>query len=169
MEPELPAAPGRPPSGHSSTPFWALGVLILLACFVLQYVWFNQAQLARYQALRPYLTWLCDQAGCELPRRSDLTLLELENRFVRTHPSAKNALRVDAIIVNRAPFEQIYPIVHLTLLDLDGAPVASRGFLPSEYLPGELLGEPMVPDQPVGITLELRDPGGVSGFEFTFR
>ena len=148
---------------------WALGVLVLLGCFVAQYVWFNLEQLAGYEALRPHLERLCDRADCRLPLRRDLGRLELENRHVRTHPSAPNALQVDAIIVNRAPFGQIYPIVQLTLLDLNGAPVASRGFLPSEYLPRDLLGGLMAPGQPIGIILEVTDPGGVSGFEFTFR
>jgi hypothetical protein len=79
---------------------------------------------------------------------------------VRSHPTARGALAVDAIITNLATFAQPYPELVLQFTDLNGAPVAGRRFKPAEYLGGELTGSRLMPvGQPVHIGLEVRDPG----------
>jgi hypothetical protein len=82
------------------------------------------------------------------------------NLVVRAHPDAENALLVDAIILNKAPFEQPFTDLVLAFTDLDEKPIASRRFTPKEYLGGELAGKEFMPrNQPIHLTLELVDPG----------
>ena len=79
---------------------------------------------------------------------------------MRSHPTQRGALAVDAIITNQADFPQPYPQLQLQFTDLNGAPVAGRQFRPDEYLSGELRGSRLMPvQQPVHIALELLDPG----------
>ncbi len=80
--------------------------------------------------------------------------------MVRSHPELDNALIVDSILLNNAPFEQPFPHFTLSFSDLDGKPLAWRRFTPREYLGGELAGAALMPrGQPVHISLEIEDPG----------
>ncbi len=80
--------------------------------------------------------------------------------MVRSHPSYRGALVVDAILYNRASFAQPFPLLELRFADIGGQPIASRRFKPSEYLSGELAGQQDMPSQtPIHISLEILDPG----------
>lgn len=80
--------------------------------------------------------------------------------MVRSHPDFNGALIVDAIIYNRAPFTQPFPLLELRFADLNGQLIASRRFKPAEYLSGELAGKGEMPSQvPIHIALDILDPG----------
>ena len=50
--------------------------------------------------------------------------------------------------------------MELEFTDLNGTPIASRHFQPSEYLAGELQGSNMMPrKQPIHVSIEITDPG----------
>ncbi|MOA50305.1 hypothetical protein D3C78_1733040 [compost metagenome] len=67
---------------------------------------------------------------------------------------------MDAIIYNRAPFAQPFPLLELRFEDINGQSLASRRFKPGEYLAGELAGQTDMPPQtPIHIALEILDPG----------
>ena len=67
---------------------------------------------------------------------------------------------VDAILYNRAPFAQPFPLLEIRFADLNGKLLASRSFKPSEYLSGELAGQTIMPPQvPIHIALDILDPG----------
>jgi len=110
--------------------------------------------------LRPWLQQACNVLDCVLPPQFDVAQVRTNSLIVRSHPTQKGALAVDAIITNQADFAQPYPVLQLQFSDLNGAPVAGRRFLPSEYLSGELTGARLMPvQQPVHIALEIVDPG----------
>jgi predicted Zn finger-like uncharacterized protein len=138
---------------------WATGLVLALGLLVFQYIHFNFDRLARGDS-RAWLAQLCAVVGCELPTQYDLSAIHTSSLIVRSHPSQRNALAVDAILTNTAAFSQPYPKLLLQFTDLDGEPVAGRLFSAEEYLGGELTGTRLMPSQqPIHIGLEVKDPG----------
>ena len=138
---------------------WRIALVAVLALSGWQYVYFNFNELA-HGPLRPWLTRACGALDCVLPPQFDVAQIRTNSLIVRSHPTQRGALAVDAIITNQADFPQPYPTLQLQFSDLNGAPVAGRRFQPSEYLSGELTGSRLMPvRQPVHIALELIDPG----------
>ncbi|MBU3058177.1 DUF3426 domain-containing protein [Pseudomonas indica] len=138
------------------------GLLNLLALLALggQYVWYHFDELARQDRYRPWFEQLCPELGCTLPSKVDIAQIKSSNLVVRSHPQFAGALVVDAILYNRAPFAQPFPLLELRFADLNGQLLASRRFKPSEYLGGELAGQTEMPPQtPIHISLDILDPG----------
>jgi predicted Zn finger-like uncharacterized protein len=136
--------------------------LVVLTSIVLffQITYFKFDYFSRVEPYRTAYTFICPVLGCKVPTLVDRTQISAYNLVVRNHPEAKNALIVDAIILNKAPFPQPFPDIVLAFSTIDETPVASRRFTPKEYLGGELAGMDHIPiKQPVHITLELADPG----------
>ena len=139
---------------------WSLLVLIAALTLAGQYVAYHFDELARQDAYRPWFQQFCPVAGCEVPSKVDIALIKSSNLVVRSHPQFSGALIVDAIIYNRAPFSQPFPLLELRFADLDGKLIASRRFKPSEYLSGDLAGQSDMPPQtPIHIALDILDPG----------
>lgn len=139
---------------------WLFAILLALLLLLSQYVYFNFERLARDSQYRPLLSQACQWIGCEIPPLQDVNKVQSSNLVVRGHPKIDGALVVDAIITNRASFQQRFPRLQLQFTDLAGEPVASRSFTPAEYLAGELAGSVLMPvRQPVRISLEILDPG----------
>ena len=126
--------PRRKPSGRWLG--WSLLILIALAGLVGQYVYYNLDELARQERYRPWLERMCPLAGCTLPSRVDIEQIRSSNLVVRSHPDFNGALVVDAIIYNRAPFPQPFPLLEFSFADINGNQMASGSFKPGEYLSG---------------------------------
>ncbi len=150
----------------------SIGSLLLIVLLFGQYLYFARDHLAqRYAELRPLLESMCNQFGCTLPLRRDLSKLQITHRDVRTHPTVKEALLINATFVNRAPFRQPYPAIELKLSNIHGKLIGKRIFQPEEYLAGHPDIEAGIPpDTQVYLVLELADPGREAvNFEFNFR
>ncbi len=138
---------------------WRIGLVAALALGGWQYIYFNFNELA-HGSLRPWLAQACGMLNCVLPPQLDVAQIRTNSLIVRSHPTRRGALAVDAVISNQADFPQPYPTLQLQFSDLNGNPVAGRRFQPSEYLSGELTGSKLMPvHQPVHIALEIVDPG----------
>ena len=138
------------------------GLLNLLAAGALagQYINYHFDELARHDQYRPWFEQLCPSLGCTLPSKVDISLIKSSNLVVRSHPDFNGALVVDAIIYNRAPFSQPFPLLELRFSDINDQPLANRRFKPSEYLGGELAGRKEMPPQtPIHVSLDILDPG----------
>jgi predicted Zn finger-like uncharacterized protein len=148
------------------------GIIILVITFFTQVVLFRSYQLAnQVPALEPMLTALCNALPCRYSGSIDLNKIEVLNRDMRSHPTQKNALLVSAAIVNKAKFDQPYPIIAIKLFDLSGDTVATRYFKPSEYLEN-LYSKFLLMESgtPVHITLAILDPGDDAvNFEISFK
>ncbi len=139
---------------------WSSLSMAALLALAGQYLIFNFDNLARTPQWRPLYTAACDVAGCTLPNPSDLSTLRGTNLIVRAHPAVPDALVVDAILFNHADYQQPFPVIELSFSSLRGQPVASRRFLPAEYLRGELTGMTAMPrDVPIRVSFEIRNPG----------
>lgn len=133
-----------------------LGLLVLTA----QVAWLQFERLSRLEPYRSFYGAICPLLDCELPVLRDPSQIRAVNLVVRSHPTVDDALSVDAILLNTAPFEQPFPDLILEFSDLEGGILAQRRFQPSEYLSGELAGRTLIPrNQHVHVTLELVDPG----------
>ena len=150
------------PKRHRRVPtwLWALGALLLALGLVAQTAYFRFDTLSKREPWRQLYAAVCPLAGCKLPAQVDLTAIHTSNLVVRSHPQTANALAVEAVLLNRAPFDQPFPTLQLRFTDLKNAPVASRRFGPADYLKGELSGRRLMPaGNPVHIALEIVDPG----------
>lgn len=137
--------------------FWGLLIVLAAAALIVQ---INFEELVRQDQYRPWFQQICPQIGCTVPPKVDTNLLESSNLVVHSHPEFKGALVVDAIIYNRAPFSQPFPLLELRFADPNGQLIASRRFKPSEYLSGEMAGKAKMPPQtPIHIALDILDPG----------
>ena len=140
--------------------FWLLLVLLGAAALAGQYIAYHFDELARQDQYRPWFQQLCPQIGCTVPSKVDIAKIKSSNLVVRSHPEFSGALVVDAIIYNRAPFSQPFPLLELRFADLNGHLIASRRFKPGEYLNGDLEGlAEMPPQTPIHIALDILDPG----------
>lgn len=139
---------------------WGLLNLLGVAALGFQYVHHHFDELARQDQYRPWFEQLCPSLGCSLPSKVEISLIKSSNLVVRSHPEFTGALVVDAILYNRAPFAQPFPLLEMRFADLNGQLLASRRFKPSEYLAGELAGQAEMPPQtPIHISLDILDPG----------
>ncbi len=134
--------------------------IALLLVLLAQASWFHYEKLATYPQLAKAYQYACERIGCVLPELSDTSKIRSHSLVVRSHPSARNALVIDAVIINEAKFEQHFPNIALYFSDINNQTVAQRLIKPEEYLSSEALGWGKMPSQqPIHISLELVDPG----------
>lgn len=152
------------PSGR----WWAACTLlgVLLAG---QIVLAQRAELAQDAALRPWLQRLCAALSCDLPAYAAPERIVLLNRDVSPHPSVADALLISASFRNEAVWPQAWPVLELSMADLDGRLVALRRFTAVDYL-GQPPERPVLaPGESVLVELEVADPGNQAiAFEFSF-
>jgi predicted Zn finger-like uncharacterized protein len=183
MEPDaMPGAAGQPVTQTNFGRGWSkqpvslkdvasgAGIGLLMLLLAGQWAYFNRMDLSINPKWRPVIERICSLVACELPLPADPGQVALLNRDVRRHPKVRDALLVNATMVNRAGFTQSYPVLSIRFSDLSGKPVAERRFLPAEYLGESLnLSEGMVPASPVNVVLEIEDPGEEAvSFQFDF-
>lgn len=150
----------EPKSNLGRNLLMVFGTLVLIVAVIGQYIYFNFDTVARDPQFRPLLQQLCDNLGCHLPSQVDLNAIVGTNLVVRSHPHEANALVIDVIIKNKAPFEQPFPVVQLGFDDVNGNPIAGRRFQPSEYIQDRSIDiQRMPPETPIHLTLEIVDPG----------
>ena len=139
---------------------WPSLSLLAFITLVVQIAWLKFDYLSRIEPYRTGYLFLCPLVGCQLPPLVDTREIKVFNLVVRTHPEVADALLVDVILLNKAPYEQPFPDLVLAFTDLNDQLVASRRFTPAEYLAGELAGRELIPrNQPVHLSLELVNPG----------
>lgn len=145
---------------HSRRWPWSVGCVALGLALMLQFAWVNRAVLANEPAMRPWVLTTCRALGCEVPEYSDTAALRAANLVIRSNPDGNRSLLVDAVIENRAPYRQAFPLLELRFASINQELVAARAFRPAEYLGGEMSGLKYIPGQTeVRISLEIVDPG----------
>lgn len=139
---------------------WSL--LSLLAVLVLlgQYLRYAAPEMAKTEVNRAWAEQVCSYLWCDVPDLVDVKKIITSQLLVRTNPQHDGVLVVDAIIRNDLTVFQPFPMIELRFTDLNGQIVASRRFLPDEYLSHEALKKNKMPPQtPIYISFEIIDPG----------
>src|SRR5690606_4551039 len=160
LEPEPLEVNWQEPGAWRKRLLWPLLALVALACLLAQVAWLEFDRLSRIEPYRAFYGMACRYIGCHLPELIYRAQIQTSNLLVRSHPTVADALQVDVILQNNAPFEQTFPSLELTFTNLRSEPVAKRKLTPAEYLGGELAGSNKMPiRQPIHIALEILDPG----------
>jgi len=156
-------------SYRSMLTWGGLSVLMMLV-FLGQAIYFKHNELGQISQLRPWIQMFCKHASCELSMQTDIGQIELLGQDIRSHPKNEKALLVSATIINNASFTQPYPGLQLSFSDMNGVKVATRNFMPKDYLPSKYSSKKgMESNIPIQLELELVDPGkSAVNFEFDF-
>jgi predicted Zn finger-like uncharacterized protein len=150
---------------------WLIACVVLALLLGAQVLWsYRDLWLVGHPEWRAALSKLCDRVGCDATAPSDPARIELLSRDVRDHPQYRDALLVNATIVNRSVHAQSYPIIELDLFDRGGRLSGVRRFEPHEYLDASIDAHAGMPSgQPVLVVLEVVSPGDDAvSFEFRF-
>lgn len=138
---------------------WALGVIVAVCLLVFQFAYVFRAQIATHvPETRPYLQQLCALMKCEVGHLTDAALLSIESSSIEPwqagaglsssrslvqaggEPPAevefdvRRRLALRVALRNRAPFEQPWPAMELSLTDVRENVVARRVLTPERYL-----------------------------------
>ena len=148
---------------------WLLVNSLALIALLAQWAYWQRSDLLSHPNLPPEikafalsqcaqlsLTCLPNQAPPGPQPSSDIISQKL---LVRPHPDVADALKVDAILLNKADGARDFPLLQLRFSNIHGIELASRLFYPSEYLAGELNALSQLDSgQPVHIALEIAAP-----------
>jgi predicted Zn finger-like uncharacterized protein len=149
---------------------WIAGSALLMLSLGAQIAWAERALWLDDASVRAWLSPACERIGCTLPPRRDAGALELLSRDIRPHPSVPGALIISATVRNDADFAQAFPIVEITLSDLDETRIAMRRFRPREYVSDpRAIAAGLAPGATAALVFEVADPGkNAVAFEFKF-
>ncbi len=156
---------------RAGSPWWGIAAALLLVALLGQAAWYQREWILDHvPGLRAHWQAWCEGKACALPPRRDVAMLHIVSRDVRDHPQYRDALLVNATIVNDAEFTQPFPVVELTLFDQAGVALGVRRFQPREYLDASLNVEAgMKPRQSIYVVLEIAGTSTEAvSFEFKF-
>ncbi|MDE2407390.1 MAG: DUF3426 domain-containing protein [Xanthomonadaceae bacterium] len=157
-----------PPTFHRRGEWWALAVLLL--GLLLQTGWQERAQLAANASLRPLLEAGCAALHCRLPLWREPTAFNMLSRDVIAPPDQPGVLRVQASFRNEARWPQAWPVLVLTLTDVNGRSLGTRRFLPADYLGKAPHAAQIEALQASQIAFDIVEPApNVVAFDFRFE
>ncbi|HEY6985720.1 MAG TPA: zinc-ribbon and DUF3426 domain-containing protein [Rhodanobacteraceae bacterium] len=168
--PVTPAFTRRRRASASRSGIWLAASTVLLLALGIQIAWAERAFWIDDARIRAWLDPACERLGCRLPLRSDVGALELLSRDIRPHPSVPGALIISATVRNDADFAQAFPVVEITLSDLDETRIAMRRFRPRDYVNDpRIIATGLAPGATTALVFEVADPGkNAVAFEFKF-
>ncbi len=104
-------------------------------------------------ATRPLLEEACMLLGCRVELPHHVERLGIEDSDLRQKAGRDDAYMLTATLSNRAPYPMAYPLLELTLTDINDTPLLRRRLTPEEYLPA---GHPVDAGIAGGSDLHLR-------------
>lgn len=129
-----PPAPAPPVKKNPLRWLWALLVVLLLLALAAQLAYFLRDRIAsNYPELRPQLVRLCEALDCTLSLPRDTRQVLILGSDLQTEDGGR--LKLEITLANRASHAMAWPVLELTLTDVEDQPLARRMFAPSEYLP----------------------------------
>jgi len=142
------------------TALWWFGSLLLLALLTAQGAYFYAPQLARDVRLKPWLMLYCEKLGCDIRPPRGAPPIDLAQTAVAPHPRYENALRLSAVLVNRADTVQPYPLMEVALTDSEGKLLARRQFMPAQYLETPATSRGLTPNVAVRAQIDVTNVDG---------
>ncbi|MEW6513357.1 MAG: DUF3426 domain-containing protein [Pseudomonadota bacterium] len=118
---------------------WAAGsiALLLVVTFHLTYILRTELAVVAPE-IRPALVAGCELVGCTVPRPVKPELVGIETSDLAPEG---DGLLLTAKLKNRAPFEQDFPNLELTLTDTQDEALVRKVLIPADYLPAEQSAE----------------------------
>lgn len=148
------AIPSFGRSSHAAPIFWRLATATAALILIGQFAYFYRDELAHRVALRPALVQYCAILGCRV-QTPGVPPPELIASTVAAHPKYANALRIQVSMVNRTEMEQPYPLLEVSLTDIDGGLLARRIFTPEQYLESPRATARMPPSVALDVVLNV--------------
>jgi predicted Zn finger-like uncharacterized protein len=144
-----------------------LVALILLLAGSAQAVYYLRSDIAaRWPQYRPILEQACQYVQCkvELPMNADLIVID--DSDLQEDLDRQGLIHLYTTLINTASYAQAYPLLELTLTDVNDKPLLRRTFKPQEYLPAEAdIKRGVLAKQEINIKLSLTASGeAVSGY-----
>lgn len=159
--PRQPSVPANQKTAEKSTLtwlWWLLSVVLVLALLA-QLIWFMRDNLAaRYPTLRPALVQMCMALDCNLGLPRDPEQVIILGSDLQTEVDGKLVLTIN--LANKANTRMAWPVLELTLIDVEDQPLARRVFAPSEYLASPKLEADGIAQQsetPITLILQSKD------------
>lgn len=138
---------------------WGILVLLLLAALAFQLIYYMRDKLAsNHPELRPILAQMCESLDCILSLPKDTSKVIILGSDLQTENDNNMALEIT--LANRAAHAMAWPVLELTLTDVEDQPIARRMFAPSEYLPvGNMEAAGIQPRTEIPFNLQLQNKG----------
>ena|SRR5690606_10005274 len=145
-------------------------IAALVAALLLQVLLADRERLAADPTWRPLVVGTCAVLQCDVPPWREPAAFTLSRRDVRPAPGKPGVLHVNANFRNDAVWPQAWPVLVLTLSDIDGRRVGSRAFQPHEYMGGATLPPTIASGAEVAVEMDILEPApNVVAFTFDFR
>jgi predicted Zn finger-like uncharacterized protein len=138
---------------------WVLGSVLLLVTASLQLAFAFRVELAVLTpGLRPALSGVSALIGATVPYPRKPELIGIEASDLA--PAGTDRLLLTATVKNRAPFDQEFPALELTLTDTQDAALVRKVLAPADYLPADHPPQAaFAAQEEVAVHLTLETPG----------
>jgi len=149
-----PVALAEPPK----TTRWpaVLATLLLLLALAGQAAYHFRSELAiAAPTLRPLLDSACAALACDIPLPRHTDQVSIEASDLQADPAQGGALVLTATLKNRAPYAQAWPLLELTLTDVQDSAVLRRVLSAADYLPAKADPTLFPPNGEVAVRLWL--------------
>jgi len=155
-------------------PLWTLLSVTLLVVLIAQLLFVFRGDLAATSpGMRNLLTELCKPLGCEVsyPRRIERVFIvgsSLQQAPGAASTPGEQRFLLRVTLQNRFDQDQQWPTLMVQLSDSSGTPVIRKALAPSQYLPTDLVGQPLKSRQELSLEIPIVVSGqAITGFELT--
>ncbi len=126
---------GPAPRAKRSLWWLPLSFILLLLLLGQTTFYFRGAIALLFPELKPYISELCVELGCEVPLPRRAELFGIETSDLQADPANPGIMVLSATLRNRAAFPQAFPALELTLTNDRDQPLARRVLQVGDYLP----------------------------------
>jgi predicted Zn finger-like uncharacterized protein len=135
----------------------SLAVFVLILLILAQTTYYLRSDIAaRWPEARTYLEQACALVQCkvELPKNADL--IAIDDSDLQEDADRQGLIHLYSTLINTADYSQAYPLLELTLTDVNNKPLLRRTFKPEEYLPaGANIKRGVFSNEEISIKLSL--------------
>ena len=120
---------------------WALAVAALFLLALAQTLLWARHDIAReFPATRPLFDVACAQMGCAMPWPRISAQISIDASDLHPRPDKDGEFELSGTLHNKAPFDQAYPHLEVTLTDVFNRALVRRALPPEVWLPPNLKG-----------------------------
>ena len=160
-----------PEEKPSHWPFVLVAALLVLGLAGQVTFHFRSELAVSFPVLRPWLESFSHAFDSPLPLPRHAELVTIETSDLQTDTARGNLLVLNATLRNRAPYGQAYPLLELSLTDVQDAAIARRVFTPKDYLPAKIPADRPFPgntDVAIRLWIEASEIGAAGYRLFVF-